>query len=259
MGLGGAISNLLSLGNKLLPSVKASAGDQNHQIEAELERLMRMLERIKATLYDAEQREIRDLSVKLWLKELKRVASPIDRADKGEEVRSFENFYTEPMEQQQHALNKEGEGTSSIQDQTTLNGVEGRYMHLPTMDYVHNSMQDLEENIMQGSPIFEEGQVSNSQPRRSARLLSKNKGVYVNSLEKARITQGYANEDSTRKQSKKRKIKSSNLNNEEYMKTFNPLSIEHAEAVVFIAGVQISEELQKAIEEALKKDDHQGT
>lgn len=35
---------------------------------------MRTLERIKATLLDAEEREIRDRSVKLWLKELKRVA-----------------------------------------------------------------------------------------------------------------------------------------------------------------------------------------
>ncbi|KAJ3682535.1 hypothetical protein LUZ60_015108 [Juncus effusus] len=35
---------------------------------------MRTLERIKATLLDAEEREIRDRSVKLWLKELKQVA-----------------------------------------------------------------------------------------------------------------------------------------------------------------------------------------
>ncbi|XP_078158822.1 disease resistance protein RGA2-like [Carex rostrata] len=84
MGLGGIISNLLSLGAKLLPAVIASAQgpssssssalDHNHQIEAELKKLMRMLERIKATLYDAEQREITDSSVKLWLKELKGVA-----------------------------------------------------------------------------------------------------------------------------------------------------------------------------------------
>ncbi|XP_078159122.1 putative disease resistance RPP13-like protein 1 isoform X1 [Carex rostrata] len=84
MGLGGVISNLLSLGAKLLPAVVASAEapsssssppvDQNHQIEAELKKLMSMLERIKATLYDAEQREITDSSVKLWLKELKGVA-----------------------------------------------------------------------------------------------------------------------------------------------------------------------------------------
>ena len=83
MDLRGAISNLLSLGAKLLPTVVASVQapssstspsvDQNHQIEAELKKLMRMLERIKATLYDAEQREITDSSVKLWLKELRGV------------------------------------------------------------------------------------------------------------------------------------------------------------------------------------------
>ncbi|XP_078165376.1 putative disease resistance protein RGA3 [Carex rostrata] len=83
MGLRGMISNLLSLGANLLPSIIASTQapsssssphlNQNHQMKAELEKLMRMLERIKATLYDAEQREIGDLSVKLWLKELKGV------------------------------------------------------------------------------------------------------------------------------------------------------------------------------------------
>jgi Rx N-terminal domain len=83
MALVGAISKLLSLGAKLLPAVKASAqapssssspGDQNHRIEAELKKLMGMLKHIKATLYDAEQREIRDMAVKLWLKELQGVA-----------------------------------------------------------------------------------------------------------------------------------------------------------------------------------------
>jgi Rx N-terminal domain len=39
-----------------------------------LEEMMRTLERIKTTLYDAEEREIKDRSVKLWLKDLKRVA-----------------------------------------------------------------------------------------------------------------------------------------------------------------------------------------
>ncbi|XP_078159126.1 putative disease resistance protein RGA4 isoform X2 [Carex rostrata] len=84
MGLGGAISSLLSLGSKLLPAVVTLAQDpssssspsvdQNHQIESELMKLMRMLERINTTLYDAEQREITDSAVKLWLKELKGVA-----------------------------------------------------------------------------------------------------------------------------------------------------------------------------------------
>jgi Rx N-terminal domain len=82
MALVGAISKLLSLGDKLLPVVKAaqapssssSPGNQTHQIEAELKKLMGLLKRIKATLYDAEQREIRDMAVKLWLKELQGVA-----------------------------------------------------------------------------------------------------------------------------------------------------------------------------------------
>ncbi|KAJ3705577.1 hypothetical protein LUZ61_009282 [Rhynchospora tenuis] len=83
MGLGGVISNLLSLGAQLIPVLTASPqapssslspSEESHQIETELKQLMRMLNRIKATLYDAEEREIMDQSVKLWLKELRGVA-----------------------------------------------------------------------------------------------------------------------------------------------------------------------------------------
>ncbi|KAJ4776689.1 Disease resistance protein (CC-NBS-LRR class) family [Rhynchospora pubera] len=80
MGIGGVISSLLSLGGQLIPAVSASLLSPSSpplecdQIEVELKQLMRLLERIKATLYDAEEREIRDLSVKLWLKELEGVA-----------------------------------------------------------------------------------------------------------------------------------------------------------------------------------------
>ncbi|XP_078149088.1 putative disease resistance protein RGA3 [Carex rostrata] len=85
---GSLITSLLSRATNLLPSITASAEapsssssnsknserERAHAIENDLERLMRTLERIKATLYDAEEREIRDRSVKLWLKELKKVA-----------------------------------------------------------------------------------------------------------------------------------------------------------------------------------------
>ncbi|KAJ4753518.1 Disease resistance protein (CC-NBS-LRR class) family [Rhynchospora pubera] len=79
MWLDGAISNLLSLGAKLLPAVSqfslSSTGESHqNQIETELKKLMKLLEWIKARLYDAEEREIRDRSVKLWLKELRGVA-----------------------------------------------------------------------------------------------------------------------------------------------------------------------------------------
>ncbi|XP_078152932.1 uncharacterized protein LOC144548109 [Carex rostrata] len=81
------ITSLLSLATDLLPSIRASvqapssSSNSNNSesgraraFEEALEKLMRTLERIKATLYDAEEREIRDRFVKLWLKELKKVA-----------------------------------------------------------------------------------------------------------------------------------------------------------------------------------------
>ncbi|XP_078153877.1 uncharacterized protein LOC144549004 isoform X5 [Carex rostrata] len=85
---GNLINSLLSLATKLLPSITASADAPSssssnsnssergcvHAVEEDLERLMRTLKQIKATLYDAEEREIRDRSIKLWLKELKKVA-----------------------------------------------------------------------------------------------------------------------------------------------------------------------------------------
>ncbi|XP_078152623.1 putative disease resistance RPP13-like protein 1 [Carex rostrata] len=85
---GNLITSLLSLATNMLPSIKASVqapsssskNSNNSErgraraFEEDLERLMRTLERIKTTLYDAEEREIRDRSVKLWLKELKKVA-----------------------------------------------------------------------------------------------------------------------------------------------------------------------------------------
>ncbi|XP_078153847.1 putative disease resistance protein RGA3 isoform X2 [Carex rostrata] len=82
------ITSVVSLATNLLPSIRASAHassssssnsnnsdrERARAVEEDLERLMRTLERIKATLYDAEEKEIRDRSVKLWLKELKKVA-----------------------------------------------------------------------------------------------------------------------------------------------------------------------------------------
>ncbi|XP_078152626.1 uncharacterized protein LOC144547813 [Carex rostrata] len=84
---GNLITSLLSLATNMLPSIRASVqapsssspNSNNSErgraraFEEDLERLMRTLEQIKTTLYDAEEREIRDRSVKLWLKELKKV------------------------------------------------------------------------------------------------------------------------------------------------------------------------------------------
>ncbi|XP_078152914.1 putative disease resistance protein RGA1 [Carex rostrata] len=88
--VGYLITSVLSLATHLLPSIRASVQAPSSSFsflksinskrgcaqafEKDLERLMRTLEWIKATLYDADEREIRDRSVKLWLKELKKVA-----------------------------------------------------------------------------------------------------------------------------------------------------------------------------------------
>ncbi|XP_078152548.1 putative disease resistance protein RGA3 [Carex rostrata] len=81
------ITSVLSLATNLLPSIRvsvqapsSSSSNSNNSKRGraralkDLKRLMRTLKRIKPTLYDAEEREIRDSSVKLWLKELKKVA-----------------------------------------------------------------------------------------------------------------------------------------------------------------------------------------
>ncbi|XP_078152504.1 disease resistance protein RGA2-like isoform X2 [Carex rostrata] len=86
--VGNLITSLLSLATNLLPSMTASthasssssSSSNNSErgraraVREDLERLMQTLEQIKATLYDAEEREVRDRSVKLWLKELRKVA-----------------------------------------------------------------------------------------------------------------------------------------------------------------------------------------
>ncbi|KAJ3678630.1 hypothetical protein LUZ60_002433 [Juncus effusus] len=56
------------------PSTSSSGQSPNtRDVEDDLNNLVRTLKRIKATLYDAEKREIRDFSAKLWLKELKEI------------------------------------------------------------------------------------------------------------------------------------------------------------------------------------------
>ncbi|KAJ3696653.1 hypothetical protein LUZ61_000358 [Rhynchospora tenuis] len=89
-GLGGLISNLISRGTSLLPTIQdslftpwSSSSSSGHEsklraIEKDLTRMMRMLKRIQATLRDAERREIRDEAVQLWLTELREVAYAAD-------------------------------------------------------------------------------------------------------------------------------------------------------------------------------------
>ncbi|KAJ3689630.1 hypothetical protein LUZ61_018794 [Rhynchospora tenuis] len=80
LGAYALMSSLVNLVANLLPEVKntffapsssSSAQAPNaRSVEADLRRLERMMDRIKATLYDAEERNIQDQSIRLWLKEI---------------------------------------------------------------------------------------------------------------------------------------------------------------------------------------------
>lgn len=187
--------------------------------------------------------------------------SPTALDEKNEEGSDMESFPKDTTAQQQQLPNIEEEGCVFVlQDQQASNRDEEEDTNMEIDGSDLNNDNQLEENLLEGPPPgFEEQQADCNQPRRSRRLSLKNKGPYVSSIQKARITQGYAGDESPQKQSKKRKTKSSNLKNEVYMQSSNPLTIEHAEAVVLTAGIQIGDELQKAIDFAIKEDANQGT
>ncbi|XP_019702706.3 putative disease resistance protein RGA3 isoform X4 [Elaeis guineensis] len=74
------LSSILSKTSQLLGSVHrwavstSSSSDPRSSILKDLKRLERTLKRIQTVLHDAEEREIREEAIKLWLKELKEVA-----------------------------------------------------------------------------------------------------------------------------------------------------------------------------------------
>ncbi|XP_078152823.1 uncharacterized protein LOC144548007 [Carex rostrata] len=82
----GLFSSIQSLSTKLLQAIRGTTSplqqqdpaspvsDQNESVRENLEKLSRMLVRIEAVQQDAEEREIHDRSVRLWLEELKGVA-----------------------------------------------------------------------------------------------------------------------------------------------------------------------------------------
>ncbi|XP_038974098.1 disease resistance protein RGA2-like [Phoenix dactylifera] len=78
------LSSILSKTSQVLGFAQRSAvspsssSDPRSSVRKDLEKLERTLKRIQAVLHDAEEREIRDESVKLWLKELKEVAYEAD-------------------------------------------------------------------------------------------------------------------------------------------------------------------------------------
>ncbi|XP_038970852.1 LOW QUALITY PROTEIN: putative disease resistance protein At3g14460 [Phoenix dactylifera] len=78
------LSSILSKTSQVLGFAQRSAvspsssSDPRSSVLKDLKKLEKTLKRIQAVLHDAEEREIRDESVKLWLKELKEVAYDAD-------------------------------------------------------------------------------------------------------------------------------------------------------------------------------------
>nr|CAD1829003.1 unnamed protein product [Ananas comosus var. bracteatus] len=83
----GILSSVLRLADKLSSSIRrslagaassSSSSDAPHVVEDDLKKLKCTLEAIESVLRDAERREVREESVKLWLRELKGVAYDAD-------------------------------------------------------------------------------------------------------------------------------------------------------------------------------------
>ncbi|EHA8589605.1 putative disease resistance RPP13-like protein 1 [Cocos nucifera] len=74
----GILSSIIWMADKLAAPIRRTLGGSSssdpHSVEEDLNKLKSTLETIEAVLYDAEKREIREESVKLWLRELKAVA-----------------------------------------------------------------------------------------------------------------------------------------------------------------------------------------
>ncbi|KAJ4814942.1 Disease resistance protein (CC-NBS-LRR class) family [Rhynchospora pubera] len=99
-GLSGVLNNLLLGAVKWLQASSSSSSSvESHQIETELKILEMILVRIKARLNDADDREseIRDPSVRLWLKELRALAYD------AEDV--LDEFFYEVLREQVEAQN----------------------------------------------------------------------------------------------------------------------------------------------------------
>ncbi|KAJ4794674.1 Disease resistance protein (CC-NBS-LRR class) family [Rhynchospora pubera] len=108
------VSTLSSLLSSLRISGSSTEDEERHGIQGDLGRLERILKRIQATLHDAGEREIRDASAKLWLKELQVVAYQADDI--------LDEWRYELLCRQ---IEESEEATSSKPDDMTRNCLEG--------------------------------------------------------------------------------------------------------------------------------------
>lgn len=80
-----------------------------------------------------------------------------------------------------------------------------------------------------------------------------NTGRYVSAIDKARANKGFISITDIMQKLKKPKLKTKKAAKPslEYLSSYDPLTKEHAEATVAVAGVDIGPQLAKQIEEAL--------
>lgn len=121
--------------------------------------------------------------------------------------------------------------------------------------WVEPLMTDIDDLSLEAAdeapPGFEGTPRYKVEERRSPRLQGKNVGRYVSAVDKARANKGFLNvSDLMQKPKQKGKNKNNAKPSLEYLKSYDPLTEEHAQAVVAMAGVKMDDELKVKINEA---------
>ncbi|KAJ3679084.1 hypothetical protein LUZ60_017095 [Juncus effusus] len=129
-------SSLQTLSGKLLGAIRGSEGQESNEtkpIEEDLKWLSRMLQRIEAVQEDAEEREIHDRSVELWLRELRGVAH------EAEDV--LDEFHYEVMK----STVENRDTANSVENTDTVNVTSAQNMNTVKATFSRGTKRRLEE------------------------------------------------------------------------------------------------------------------